>query len=89
MNKYENLIFTAMDISSETKNMINDVTSLCTKGMTDTEKKAYEIGISNTINALNALLVNNEYPVIHIGSIDKIEEINCDELIERLNKENK
>lgn len=90
MNKYENLIFTAMDISSETTKLIaNDGTMLsCTKGMSDTEKKAYEIGISNTINALNALLVNNEYPVIHFSLMDKIEEISCDELIERLDKEN-
>lgn len=89
MNKYENLIFTAMDISSETTKMIteDDIIESCTKGMSDTEKKAYKMGINNTINALNALLVN-EYPVIHFSLMNKIEEISCDELIDRLDKEN-
>ena len=88
MNKYENLLFTAMDISSETTKLITDDDTIlsCTIGMTDTEKKAYEMGINNTINALNALLVN-EYPVIHFSLMNKIEEISCDELIERLDKE--
>lgn len=90
MNKYENLIFTAMDISSETTKMIteDDIIESCTKCMSDTEKKAYEMGINNTINALNALLINNDYPVIHISFMNEIEEISCDELIEKLDKEN-
>ena len=87
MNKYENLIFIAMNISNETKTMVDGTTIMCTKGMTKNEKKAYEMGIKNTISALNALLEDNEYITIHIDNMDRIEEISCDELIEKLDRE--
>lgn len=86
-NKYETLIFTAMNIENETRKLVDSAMSDCTKGMTNTEKKAYEMGISNTINALNCLIID-EYPVVHIEGIKHIEEIDCDELIEILNMEN-
>ena len=55
MNKYENLIFIAMNISNEIKTMVDSITTMCTKSMTENEKKAYEMGINNTIIALDML----------------------------------
>lgn len=87
MNKYENLIFTAMNISNETKTMVDGTTTMCTKGMTKNEKKAYEMGIKNTIIALDMLLEDNEWATVNINCMDRIEEIDCDKLIEILDKE--
>lgn len=88
MNKYENLIFIAMNISNETKTMVDGTTTMCTKGMTKNEKKAYEMGIKNTIIALDMLLEDNEWATVNINCMDRIEEIDCDKLIEILDKEN-
>ena len=87
MNKYENLIFIAMNISNETKTMVDGTTTMCTKGMTKNEKKAYEMGIKNTIIALDMLLEDNEWATVNINCMDRIEEIDCDKLIEILDKE--
>lgn len=87
MNKYENLIFIAMNISNETKTMVDGTTIMCTKGMTKNEKKAYEMGIKNTIIALDMLLEDNEWATVNINCMDRIEEIDCDKLIEILDKE--
>ena len=87
MNKYENLIFIAMNISNETKTMVDGTTTMCTKGMTENEKKAYEMGIKNTIIALDMLLEDNEWATVNINCMDRIEEIDCDKLIEILDKE--
>ena len=87
MNKYENLIFIAMNISNETKTMVDGTTTMCTKGMTKNEKKAYEMGIKNTIIALDMLLEDNEWATVNINCMDRIEERDCDKLIEILDKE--
>ena len=87
MNKYENLIFIAMNISNETKTMVDGTTTMCTKGMTKNEKKAYKMGIKNTIIALDMLLEDNEWATVNINCMDRIEEIDCDKLIEILDKE--
>ena len=87
MNKYENLIFIAMNISNENKTIVDGITTMCTKGMTETEKKAYEMGIKNTISALNMLLEDNEHATVNINCMNRIEEIDCDTLIEILDKE--
>ena len=87
MNKYENLIFIAMNISNETKTMVDGTTTMCTKGMTKNEKKAYEMGIKNTIIALDMLLEDNEWATVNINCMDRIEELDCDKLIEILDKE--
>ena len=88
MNKYENLIFIAMNISNEIKTMVDSITTMCTKSMTENEKKAYEMGINNTIIALNMLLEDNdEWATVNINCMDGIEAIDCDKLIEILDKE--
>ena len=71
MNKYENLIFIAMNISNETKTMVDGTTTMCTKGMTKNEKKAYEMGIKNTIIALDMLLEDNEWATVNINCMDR------------------
>lgn len=86
-NKYEKLLFIAMNISNETKTMVDGTTTMCTKGMTKNEKKAYEMGIKNTIIALDMLLEDNEWATVNINCMDRIEEIDCDKLIEILDKE--
>ena len=60
-------MFVAMDIHHETSKLVNSVT--VTEGMTDGELKAYQMGVYNTLNALEAILDSDEM-IVHVANID-------------------
>ena len=50
------LYFLGMDIIEETRAISKFSTILCTDGMTESELKAYELGMENVLSALNSVL---------------------------------
>lgn len=77
------LYFLGMDIVEETKTLVNFSSILSTDGMTDSELKAYKMGIENTLSALQGMLQNNDdMAVINIDGLEIPTEISADELEE-------
>lgn len=78
--KLRDLLFTGMDVINETRKLLSRFT--VTDGMTDSELKAYEMGVENTLRASEALLEQDPHIVFHINGYDVMEEFDLDELIE-------
>lgn len=79
----DELFFVGMDIVEETKNIINAATPDCTKGMTESELKAYNLGITNTLSALKGVIFNdceNEF-TLHINGFEIPTEFTNDDLM--------
>lgn len=77
--KLRDLLFTGMDVPNETRKLLAKLT--VTNGMTESELKAYEMGVENTLRAAQALLELDQL-VFHVTGYDVIEEFDLDELIE-------
>lgn len=77
--KLRNILLTGMDIPNETRKLLSKFT--ITDGMTKSELKAYEMGVENTIRAMQAL-VNLDQIVFHLDGNDCIEEFDLDDFIE-------
>lgn len=77
--KLRDLLFTGMNIPNETRKILSQFT--VTDGMTESELKAYEMGVENTLRATQALLDLDQL-VFHLEGHDCIEEFNLDDLIE-------
>ena len=60
-------IFVAMDIPQEARKLVNSVT--VTEGMTDSELKAYQMGVYNALSAVEAILDSDEM-IVHVANID-------------------
>lgn len=74
-------MFIGMDIAKQTKELIDTtLTNGTCKGMTIPERRAYEMGIQNTLSALVAVLNadDGEY-VVHMSGKEDIEEYMVDE----------
>lgn len=77
--KLRDLLFTGMDVPNETRKLLTKFT--VTNGMTDSELKAYEMGVENTLRATRALLEIDQL-VFHVKGYEVIEEFDLDDLIE-------
>ena len=77
--KLRDVLLTGMDIPNETRKLLSRFT--VTDGMTESESKAYEMGVENTIRAMQAL-INLDQIVFHLEGNDCIEEFDLDDLIE-------
>lgn len=75
-----NILFTGMDIAKETSQMLNSVEASCTNGMTESERKAYNMGVTNAISAMNGLL-DDDNLVFHVKNHKRIEEFNISDMI--------
>ena len=78
--KLRDLLFTGMDVPNETRKLLAKFT--VTEGMTESELKAYEMGVENTLRAARALLEIDQL-VFHISGYDIMEEFDLDELKEK------
>lgn len=72
--------FLGMDIVEEVKNIIKLSTVLCTDGMTENELKAYQMGVENTLSALDAAIRENDIPVVDMSGMEIPTELSVDEL---------
>jgi hypothetical protein len=77
--KLRDVLLTGMDVPNETRKMLARFT--VTNGMTESELKAYEMGVENTLRAAQALL-NLDQIVFHLEGHDCVEEFDLDDLIE-------
>lgn len=76
------LYFLGMDIAEETKNLMKITTIACTDGMTESELKAYKLGVENTISALKTVMEEDEVAVVNINGFEIPTELSIDELEE-------
>lgn len=76
--RLRDLLFTGMDIPNETRKILSQFT--VTDGMTESELKAYEMGVENTLRAARALL-NLDQLVFHLEGHNCIEEFDLREII--------
>lgn len=76
--RLRDLLFTGMDVPNETRKILSQFT--VTDGMTESELKAYKMGVENTLRAAQALL-NLDQLVFHLEGHDCIEEFNLREII--------
>lgn len=82
----DELYFVGMDMSQEVRNLVTSSASKITNGMSANEIKAYNLGVENTITALNAIVDNcadNEL-VINISDICIPTEFDIEDLMHHL-----
>ena len=78
--KLNEIIFTAMDIPTESKKILNQLKFF--SGMTEGEVKAYNLGVADALRATKTILNQDEHIVVHVKGQDIATEIDLDELIE-------
>lgn len=77
------LYFLGMDIVEEVRSISKFSTIICTDGMTESELKAYELGIENALSALKSVIATEGgMTVINIDGLDVPTELTVDELQE-------
>jgi len=76
------LYFLGMDVVEETKVLVDFTTITSTDGMTESELKAYKMGIENTISALKATLESDDIVVLNIEGLEVPTELSIDEVEE-------
>ena len=79
----DELIFIGMDVVEETEKIINSTKLNCTRGMTESELSAYNLGIANTLSVLRGIFFtdcDNEF-VLHINGFGTPTEFTYDDLI--------
>ena len=83
----DELLFTGIPIQRETVVALNQVMDRVCYGMTDSEKRAYDLGISNTISIITALLEPDDEPKLFMPHLETSIEMTLDEVIEYFCKE--
>lgn len=76
----DELLFNGMDIPNEAEKLLKTVVDQICNGMNESEKKAFNLGVGNTLAILRTLLEMDEEPVVHIPNLDVIEEMDIAEL---------
>jgi hypothetical protein len=77
------LYFLGMDIAKEAKAIADSTTIVCTNGMTESELKAYKLGVANTISALKAVIGNeDDMAVINMEGMEIPTELSLNEVEE-------
>ena len=77
------LLFNAMDILKQTRDLVGCISPEVCRDLTVREKQIYLSGVANTLNALEGLLTLDEEPVVHVPGLHEIEEMDIAELEER------
>ena len=78
----DELLFNAMDVPNEVEKFIKKFRNQICNEMNDSEKMAFDLGVSNTLATLRTLLEMDEEPTVHISGLDEIEEMDVTELSE-------
>ena len=83
----DEFLFIGVPIEKETLAILNKVTEQVCNGMTDSEKKAYEMGITNTILAMTSLLEADDEPKLYMPNLEISTEMTLDDVIKYFCKE--
>ena len=76
------LLFSAMDVPNEVEKVLKKIEAGVCKGMTDSQRKAYDFGVSTALNLTRQLLEMDEDIAVHIPGLDHMEEMDVAELEE-------
>lgn len=79
--RLQDILFVGMDVPKEAQKLMNQMPP-CTDGMTDSELKAYEMGIKNALWATQTVLELDEHIVFHNPELSIMTEYDLDDLIE-------
>lgn len=79
--KLRDIFFTGMDVPKEAQKLMDQIPS-CTDGMTDSELKAYEMGVQNALWAVATVLELDDCVVFHHPELSMATEFDLDDLIE-------
>ena len=83
----DELLFIGVPIEKEVLALLDKVTEQVCEGMTDSEKKAYEMGITNTILTITSLLEADDEPKLYMPNFEISTEMTLDEVKEYFNME--
>ena len=83
----DELLFVGVPIIKETRSILDKVTEQVCDGMTDSEKRAYELGVENTFRAMECLLEADDEPKLYMPNLEISPEMTLDEVKEYFNKE--
>lgn len=76
----DELLFKAMDIRQEVQNVWDKVKDRACNGMTDSERRAYDYGVTQTLGILQGLLELDEEPTVHVSGLNEITEMDIEAL---------
>lgn len=84
------MLFTGMDIVSQTKKIIYNSSDIIGKQMGEdsNEFAGYKLGVLNTLSVLSQLLNQQGEPVVHIYNKENIEEYDEEDLYKELMRVN-
>ena len=77
------LLFNAMDVPHEVRKILDEKAECICQGMTESERKAYDFGVSTVLGLIRCLLELDEDIAVHIPGIDEMEEMTLEELEKR------
>jgi hypothetical protein len=83
----DELLFIGVPIRKETRVILDGVTEQVCAGMTDSEKKAYEMGIENTLRAMESLLECDDEPKLYMSDLEISTEMTLDKVKEYFGKQ--
>ena len=83
----DELLFVGVPIEKEILSILDKVTDQICDGMTDSEKRAYDMGITNTILAMTSLLEVDDEPKLYMPNLEISTEMTLDEVMEHFCKE--
>ena len=76
----DELLFSAMDVPNEVQKILDEQAEDICEGMTESERKAYDFGVSTVLNLTRQLLEMDEDIAVHIPGFDHMEEMDVAEL---------
>ena len=78
----DELLFIGTPIQKETRSILDKVAEQVCTGMTNSEKKAYELGVENTFRAMECLLECDDEPKLYMPNLEISTEMTLDEVKE-------
>ena len=83
----DELLFVGVPIEKEVLALLDKVKNQVCDGMTDSEKRAYDMGITNATLAISSLLEADDMPKLYMPNLEISTEMTLDEVKEYFNIE--
>lgn len=83
----DELLFVGVPIEKEVLTLLDKAKNQICNGMTDSEKRAYDMGITNATLAIASLLEADDQPKLYMPNLEISTEMTLDEVIEYFCKE--
>lgn len=79
----DELLFSAIDVPNEIKKILDEKSDEICKGMTESERRAYDFAVETVLGLTRALLEIDELPAVHVKGLAQMQEMDISELEER------